>query len=90
MTERRIALGKTFATKGVSALFDYIEMSVFLARHSVGDWGDVSDEDWEINDSAYEFVNGRLFSAYKTFKGKVWVITEHDRSSTTILLPEEY
>ena len=62
----------------------------FLARHSAGDWGDVSPEDWLEND--YSLTNHcRLLSAYRTNAGQIiWVITEADRSATTILLPEEY
>lgn len=61
-----------------------------LARHELGDWGDVSQEDREANDTA---VKGgeRLLSAYDIREGfRVWVITEWDRSMTTILLPEDY
>jgi len=62
----------------------------FLDRHAVGDWGSVCEEDKRANDEA--LVNGgRLLSAYKTLKGvRLWVITEADRSSTCVLLPENY
>ncbi len=62
----------------------------FLNRHVVGDWGSVCEEDKQANDEA--LVNGgRLLSAYKTLKGvRLWVITEADRSSTCVLLPENY
>ena len=62
----------------------------FLDRHAVGDWGSVCDEDKRANDEA--LVNGgRLLSAYKTLKGvRLWVISEADRSSTCVLLPENY
>lgn len=61
-----------------------------LLRHVRGDWGDLDNEDKCANDLA--LVNGdRLLSAYKLSTGeKVWVITEWDRSATTILLPSEY
>jgi hypothetical protein len=62
----------------------------FLYRHKQGDWGDLSDDDKRENEFS---VNRslRIFSAYHTAKGeKIWVITEADRSSTTILLPSEY
>jgi hypothetical protein len=61
-----------------------------LARHVTGDWGDLPKEDKEENELS---VRGgfRIFSAYKLSSGvKVWVISEADRSATTILLPEEY
>jgi hypothetical protein len=67
-------------------------MSSILAlikRHATGDWGDVDAEDGKANDEALK-NGGRLLSAY-TVKGvKVWVITEADRSSTTLLLPQDY
>jgi hypothetical protein len=62
----------------------------FLTRHVAGDWGEVDEEDWALNDLA--LVDGsRILSAYRTLKGKkLWIITEADRSSTVILLPSEY
>ena len=61
-----------------------------MQRHLSGDWGDMEDEDKQINDEAME--NGeRIFSAYKPMQGKkIWIITEADRSATTILFPNEY
>lgn len=62
----------------------------FLERHVAGDWGQVDQEDAAANDLALQ-EGARLLSAYKTLKGvKLWVITEADRSSTCILLPDEY
>ena len=59
-------------------------------RHESGDWGDVCAEDKEANETALQF-GGRLFSVYHNSKGvKFWIITEADRSVTTILLPSEY
>jgi hypothetical protein len=64
--------------------------AIFLARHLRGDWGEVDAEDWQLNDQALA-DGGRLLSAYTTLKGgRLWVITEADRSSTCILRPEEY
>ena len=61
-----------------------------LARHFCGDWGDVCDEDRGVNESA--LANGqRLMSVYKSSDHEtIWIITEWDRSVTTILLPDEY
>jgi hypothetical protein len=62
----------------------------FLAKHLAGDWGEVGAEDWRANDEALRHGD-RLLSAYKTLKGvRLWVITEADRGSTVVLLPEEY
>lgn len=61
-----------------------------LNRHVIGDWGELCTEDFNANDEALR-TGGRLFSAYQINKHDiVWVITEADRSATTILLPEDY
>jgi hypothetical protein len=58
--------------------------------HAKGEWGELSAEDARLNDEA--LVSGeRILSAHRTArKEKLWIITEADRSATTILLPEEY
>jgi hypothetical protein len=63
--------------------------SLFV-RHATGDWGDICAADMQANDAAV--ANGeRIFSAYHLRDGtKVWVITESDRSVTTLLLPSDY
>ena len=61
-----------------------------LAQHVVGCWGELDDEDWQANDRAVK-DGTRILSAYRTSSGvKLWIITEADRSATTLLLPEEY
>ena len=62
----------------------------FLARHVAGDWGEVGREDQDENE--YSLQHGfRLLSSYRTAVGeKLWLITEADRSATTLLLPDEY
>lgn len=61
-----------------------------LLKHSLGNWGDVCEEDAAANNEALK--NGdRILSSYRAENGeKIWIITEYDRSYTTILLPEEY
>jgi hypothetical protein len=84
--------GPVYLTPGViRALSDAKQQpEEFLARHIVGDWGDLCEEDNEANDQAV-LEGTRIFSAYITANNeKIWVITEWDRSSTTFLLPEEY
>lgn len=62
----------------------------FLARHHAGDWGEVPPEDAAQNEFSLE-NNFRLMSAYTLSNAvKIWIITEYDRSVTTILLPSEY
>jgi hypothetical protein len=64
--------------------------AALLHRHARGDWGELCREDWEANEQAL-FENGRLFSVYHDRSGqKFYIITEYDRSLTTILLPEDY
>lgn len=66
------------------------EGAKLIHRHASGDWGEVCAEDAALNDEAL-LQGNRLLSAYTTQSGvKVWIITEADRSVTTILLPEEY
>ena len=62
----------------------------FLQRHAAGDWGEVDAHDKAENE--YSLQQGfRLLSAYRLADGtKIWIITEADRSATTLLLPEEY
>jgi len=60
------------------------------ARHQSGDWGNLDSEDRNSNDQALA-RGGRIFSAYNATDGtKFWIITEADRSVTTVLLPEDY
>lgn len=62
---------------------------IIMSRHINKDWGDVDAEDWLANDR--DLVNGeRLLSVYRVFGERVYVITEWDRSYTTIMLPEDY
>jgi hypothetical protein len=88
----KFPLGQIVATPGaLEAIRDAgQEPGFFLGHHVMGDWGEVCDGDKQLNDQ--DLVDGgRLLSAYSTLKGaKLWVITEADRSATTILLPAEY
>ena len=60
-----------------------------LGRYFEGDWGDVCKEDWQQNDEAAAGED-RTLAAYPTCEGKIWIITEWDRSATTVLFPDEY
>lgn len=86
------SLGTTVMTSGASDLFaqnPHLNPRTYLARHQSGDWGTVCDEDKAENDFSVE--NGyRILSAYDVEGETIWVITEADRSVTTILLPDEY
>lgn len=64
--------------------------SEFLQKHQTGDWGDICEDDRQENELSLK-EGFRMLSSYKTTQGeKLWLITEADRSSTTILLPSEY
>ena len=97
MTDTKFAPGRLVATPGALAALEESGQTpaFFLQRHLAGDWGEVSADDWQLNDQA--LVDGsRLLSAYRTLKGKkLWVITEATdddghRAATTLLLPDEY
>jgi hypothetical protein len=85
-------LGNTLATPGALEVLRESGESPwkFLKRHAQGDWGEVCQADWRANVEALE-QGERLLSAYTTKLGRrIWIISEADRSATTILLPEEY
>ncbi len=91
-TTAKFNMGSVFATPGALAAFEEADDSSlpFLMRHASGDWGDVCNEDRSENEFALD-RQLRLFSVYHLSDGtKIWVITEADRSVTTILLPSEY
>lgn len=85
-------LGQIVATPGALDALDTAAVDgwTLLHRHQSGDWGDVQAEDAEENERSV--VNGwRILSSYPLDIGeRIWIITEADRSSTTMLLPEEY
>ncbi len=89
-SETRFSLGRTVITRGALAELAHADVQQGIARHRRGDWGDLCEEDKQANDNALKY-GARLLSAYHTTAGvKFWIITEADRSATTVLLPEEY
>lgn len=89
----KFELGTVVATPGALAALEEAQESPlgYVARHESGDWGTVPPEDWEENE--FSLTNKfRLLSAYVLRDGstEIWIITEADRSETTILLPSEY
>jgi hypothetical protein len=99
--EPRFELGELCYTPGALDVMQRYQVSPFqlIARHVAGDWGDVCPEDAQTNEEALQ-EGSRIFSVYvlppplsegeTLAAAKVWIITEADRSVTTILLPEEY
>lgn len=92
MLKRSFSLGHVVATPGALSLLAEHGVSAdsFLQRHACGDWGDVDAEDWKANDVALAHDDGRLFSRYAVDHQTIYVITESDRSTTTVLLPQDY
>jgi hypothetical protein len=88
----KFSLGQLAATPGALAAFECSgdNLVCFIRRHAQGDWGELSPED--VQENQFSLQNGlRLLSAYCLKDGtKIWIITEADRSVTTVLLPEEY
>ena len=88
----RFPLGRVLATPGAIAALEAAQVlpKDYLACHVSGDWGDLDEEDQQANEQAL-IVGARLFSAYSLPTGvRIWIITEADRSASTLLLPSEY
>lgn len=86
----RFSMGRLRATQGALDAVGVKDIAIALDRHLKGDWGDVCEEDKHYNNEALK-DGTRLFSAYHTSEGlRFWIITEADRSATTVLLPDEY
>ena len=92
-SQARFSPGPLVMTIGVDDLVRQgrLNPAPFLRRHLHGDWGDLSDGDRQLNDAALKSSEDRLFSSYQVTPNlKLWIITEWDRSVTTLLLPSEY
>ncbi len=86
----RFPLGRIVITRNAAGKLTNGDVMKALARHARGDWGDLDDHDREENELSLD-RGFRLFSAYRARDGtKFWIITEADRSVTTLLMPEDY
>ncbi len=88
----RFPLGQVVATPGALAALQAAGQLpfAFLRRHQSGDWGDIPEED-KVENELSVAQGFRILSAYILTTGvKIWLITEYDRSATTVLLPQEY
>jgi len=87
-----LPLGKIYGTMGALVAFARAldeDLNYYISRHANGDWGEVDEHDRKANQYALEH-GLRVMSVYTLRTGeKIWIITEADRSVTTILLPEE-
>lgn len=83
-------LGRIVSTPRALQALDDEEMTYAISRHNRGDWGEVGQDDWQENETSLR-EGFRLLSVYRSTSGVTfWVITEADRSATTVLLPNEY
>jgi hypothetical protein len=91
MTKKvQLTLGRTVITAAAQATLNPEDVLSGLRRHASGDWGDVPQDDAAANDRAVG-QDLRILSTYTDRAGvRFWIITEADRSATTILLPEDY
>ena len=85
----RFPLGQLVITRNAADRLTPEEMAEGVVRHARGDWGDISAEDAAENDLSLR-EGFRLLSAYGRGDRRIWIITEADRSVTTVLLPDDY
>lgn len=94
----KFELGEVVMTPNVSnKMVEDTAFSVYVShcvtRHTKCDWGDMTDEDKNMNDDAIRTGQDRIFSAYENKERpdwRIWIITEWDHSRTTVLFPDEY
>lgn len=93
----RFQLGRTLATPGALLVFEAgqaggLTLDTLMGRHLRGEWGELCAEDTAVQDASLEpgAEPDRLMSVHMVNGIKLWIITEWDRSATTVLLPEEY
>jgi hypothetical protein len=85
----KFPLGQIVITANAQARLDPADVQQGLSRHAAGDWGDLCPDDAAQNERGLKDGH-RLFSAYGAGEGRFWIITECDRSVTTVLLPLDY
>jgi hypothetical protein len=85
----KFVLGQVVSTANAAQHLDIIAVKEALHRHVSGDWGDICPEDASENEHSLKEGN-RLMSVYGAGEHRFWIITEADRSVTTILMPEDY
>lgn len=83
--------GKIVVTSAIKETLAHSEIAHYLFRHFNDDWGDLEEDDKKLNESALKNNDDQIFSMYKREDGqKIYVITEWDRSATTVLYSHEY
>lgn len=95
MSSQLFELGQTLQTSGIHAACEEDsgfanEITTAFMKYVKGDWGDTCEEDGEMNNNAIQSNDDRLVAKYITSQGDVFIITEYDRSATTVLFAHEY
>ena len=85
----KFPLGQLVITANAQAQLEPETVQRAITRHVAGDWGEVCPDDAKLNDQALKH-GSRLLSVYGEGEGRFWIITEADRSVTTVLMPEDY
>ena len=89
LRQLKFPLGNIVITSNATAILDPADVQQGLSRHAAGDWGEVCPDDARANAEALE-RGGRLMSVYGRGRTRFWIITEADRSVTTVLMPLDY
>lgn len=90
ISKRRLCdLGQIVITANAARILTPSDILLGILRHSSGDWGTICPEDAALNDDAIT-AGDRILSSYRADNRTFWIITEADRSATTILMPEDY
>jgi hypothetical protein len=89
IVDGRFPLGQLVITRAAAGRLTPEEIADGIVRHARGDWGDISPNDAAENELALR-EGFRLLSAYGSGDRRFWIISESDRSATTLLLPEDY
>jgi hypothetical protein len=85
----KFPLGQIVITANAQTILDPADVQQGLSRHARGDWGDICSEDRKLNELSLK-ERSRLLSVYQSGANRFWIITEADRSVTTVLMPEDY
>ena len=89
LTAAKFPLGQVVMTSNAADQLAAEDIQNALTRHAAGDWGEVCEEDRKENELSLK-EGYRLLSVYRSGDAKFWIITERDRSVTTVLMPEDY
>ena len=89
-SEIRFGLGRIAVTRNAKREVGEMDIIKALGLHARGDWGLITPDDWRANDEALADGGGLLSVYQSSTDRRFWIITERDRSATTVMLPEDY